>query len=135
MAASRQAAFRASRAATVKRLVGVATHEAILEADEACEEALAAMEMRATTAEREVGELRKSLDQSSDNIRYWRGESKKNARMRSDPPALRREDREIRDLRAEIHRLRVGARLPFPELVSEDGAKSHHHRRADVVRD
>ena len=108
MAASRQAAFRTSRAATVKRLVGVATHEAILEADEACEEALAAMEMRATTAEREVGELRKSLDESSDNVRYWRCESKKNARMRSDPPALRRKkDREIRDLRAEIHGLRV----------------------------
>ena len=107
MAASRQAAFRTSRAATVKRLVGVATHEAILEADEACEEALAAMEMRATTAEREVGELRKSLDESSDNVRYWRGESKKNKRMRSDPAALRRKDREMRELRAELHRLRV----------------------------
>ena len=70
MAASRQAAVRASRAATVKRLVGVATHEAILEADEACEEALAAMEMRATTAEREIGELRKSLDESRDNVCY-----------------------------------------------------------------
>ena len=107
MAASRQAAFRTSRAATVKRLVGVATHEAILEADEACEEALAAMEMRATTAEREIGELRVSLGKSHDNIRYWRGESKKNARMRSDPAALRRKDREMHELRAEIHQLRV----------------------------
>ena len=107
MAASRQAAFRTSRAATVKRLVGVATHEAILEADEACEEALAAMEMRATTAEREIGELRVSLGESRDNTRYWRGESKKNARMRSDPAALRRKDREMRELRVELHRLRV----------------------------
>jgi hypothetical protein len=107
MAIRRQAAWRAARAATVQRLAGMAASDAILEAVEDRDEAVGAADRRATAAEQRERAILEKFGAVKSSLKYWRTAARRNARMRSDPAALRRLNRENHDLRAENFQLRV----------------------------
>ena len=117
MAIRRQAAWRAARAATVQRLAGMAASDAILEAVEDRDEAVGAADRRATAAEQRERAVLEKFGAVKSSLKYWRTAARRNARMRSDPAALRRLNRENHDLRAENFQLRV-------ELVKAQKAKA-----------
>ena len=107
MAIRRQAAWRAARAATVQRRAGMAASDAILEAVEDRDEAVGAADRRATAAEQRERAVLEKFGAVKSSLKYWRTAARRNARMRSDPAALRRLNRENHDLRAENFQLRV----------------------------